>query len=159
MTEITITKNDHHGAYVWHYRGALVARGENWVCIEAIFTRRDVVTDYVTFRTGDRMVEWFFCDRWYNIFEIHDADDDRIKGWYCNITRPASLTDTHIAADDLALDVFVTPHGAVRVLDEDEFIALALDDHEHQQAHAAVNHIRALVDQRAGPFHTIPPAS
>ena len=35
---------------------------------------------------------------------------------------------TVIQADDLALDMFIAPNGAITVLDEDEFAALPLDD-------------------------------
>jgi predicted RNA-binding protein associated with RNAse of E/G family len=152
---ITVTKRDHDGAYVWHYTGELAAHGDTWLRIEARFGRRDVITDYVTFRQGDRMIEWFFTDRWYNIFEVRDVDDDRLKGWYCNVTRPAEIDDDSVAADDLALDVFVTPAGAVLVLDEDEFTALALSADEHAHALAAVDALRRQVAERAAPFDQI----
>ncbi|OQY20658.1 MAG: hypothetical protein B6I35_10355 [Anaerolineaceae bacterium 4572_32.2] len=43
---------------------------------------------YVALEPSDRWTECFYTDRWYNVFEIHAADDS-LKGWYCNITRPA----------------------------------------------------------------------
>ncbi len=153
---ITVTKQDAHGVPRLRYEGVIVARGETWVCLDAIFTYPDVCAPYVTFRQGDRMREWFFSDRWFNIFELHDADDDRIKGWYCNITRPASLDAHSVAADDLALDVFVAPDGKFTLLDEDEFRALGLPLHERRQALAAVEELRAWVAARRAPFDAIP---
>ncbi len=155
---ITVTKQDAHGVPLLSYAGVLVARGETWVCLDAIFTRPDVRASYVTFRQGDRMREWFFSDRWFNIFELHDVDDDRIKGWYCNITRPASLTRHSVAADDLALDMFIAPDGAGLLLDEDEFAALDLSTYERAQALAAVEELRAWVMARRAPFAVIPRA-
>ncbi|HRL14302.1 MAG TPA: DUF402 domain-containing protein [Aggregatilineales bacterium] len=152
---ITVTKRDHHGAHVWHYTGTVMARGDSWVRLEARFGRRDVVTDYVTFRQGDRMIEWFFADRWYNIFELRDVDDDRLKGWYCNVTRPAEIRADAVAADDLALDVFITPEGAAQVLDEDEFAALELDAGEQARALAAVDALLRHVAAREAPFDQI----
>jgi predicted RNA-binding protein associated with RNAse of E/G family len=152
---ITVTKRDHHGAHVWHYTGTVAARGDAWVRLEARFGRRDVVTDYVTFRQGDRMIEWFFADRWYNIFELRDVDDDRLKGWYCNVTRPAEISADAVAADDLALDVFITPEGAAQVLDEDEFAALELDAGERARALAAVDALLRHVEAREAPFDQI----
>ena len=64
------------------------------------------------------MTEWFYSDRWYNVFRLEDVDDDRLKGWYCNIGRPARLGKAVVAYDDLALDVFVTPEGGVTVLQQ-----------------------------------------
>lgn len=152
---ITVTKQDAHGVPLLSYEGVIVARGETWVCLDAVFTRADVSARYVTFRRGDRMREWFFSNRWFNIFELHDVDDDRIKGWYCNITRPARLTANSAAADDLALDVFIAPDGAFTLLDEDEFAALTLPPNDYAQALEAVEQLRAWVQARRAPFDVI----
>jgi len=89
--QITVIKNDHEGAEVWRYYGTVLARGSGWVKLEARFNRPDRVTPYHTFRQGDRFIEWFYENRWYSIFEMHDVDDDRLVGWYCNISRPAII--------------------------------------------------------------------
>ena len=49
-----------------------------------------------------------------------------IKGWYCNITRPARFGPGRVTAEDLALDVFVYPDGRTLVLDEEEFADMKL---------------------------------
>lgn len=157
MSAITVYKNNHAGEPILHYSGQLVERGTTWVCIDASFGRDDVDVGYVVFRRGDRMTEWFFSDRWYNIFRIEDVRTKQLKGWYCNITRPAHLTDTTITADDLALDVFVTPGGAIVLDDEDEFAALRLPTAERAAALTAVAELRQMVASRAAPFDEITP--
>lgn len=151
MTTITVIKRDHRGEFVWQYEGELVDSGATWVCIDAIFGR----DGYVLFRRGDALREWFYSDRWYNIFRLQDAVDGRLKGWYCNVTRPAVITAESVSADDLALDVFVRPDGALMVLDQDEFAALDLPDVERQAALDAVEQLRQAVDDRCGPFAEI----
>src|SRR5690606_19395595 len=94
MMEITIVKNNHRGDEVWRYHGMVLARGQTWIKLEAYFDRPDRVTPYHIFRQGDRFVEWFYSDRWYSIFEMHDVDDDHLTGWYCNISRPRSEEHT-----------------------------------------------------------------
>ncbi len=155
---ITVIKNDHAGREILRYTGRVLTRGDSWVQLEARFSRDDVRAEYVTFRKGDRMIEWFYSDRWYNIFELHDVDDDHLKGWYCNITRPAAITGDTVQADDLALDVFIAPDGAITVLDEDEFTALPLDEATRAQARAALNDLRRRVALRQTPFRAIPSA-
>src|SRR5690606_22356642 len=150
----TVHKCNHLGEKVWQYDGEVVERGDTFVCLVAYFGRDDLDAGYVVFRRGDRMTEWFYSDRWYNVFRLEDVDDGRLKGWYCNIGRPARMTGTVVAYDDLALDVFVSPEGGVTVLDEDEFAALALPPDEVASAWAAVDAIRAAVDARAYPFLT-----
>lgn len=155
-TDITIHKHDHSGREVWHYTGRVLARGETWVQLEAYFNRDDNDAGYVVFCRNDRFVEWFYSDRWYNIFEIHDVADDAIKGWYCNITRPARLLPTDIHNEDLALDVWVNLDGSILLLDEDEFNALPLDSATRQHALDGVAALRRLVEQREKPFDPIP---
>jgi predicted RNA-binding protein associated with RNAse of E/G family len=154
MTEtITVVKNDHAGREILRYTGHVLAREALvWVQLEARFSRPDVVTPYHTFRQGDRFVEWYYSDRWYNIFEMHDRDDDRLTGWYCNVTRPAVIAPDIIRADDLALDVFAAPDGSIRVLDEDEFAALPLDESTRAHAIHALETLKYLVLTRQPPF-------
>jgi uncharacterized protein len=153
---ITVVKNDHTGREILRYTGRVLAREALvWVRLEARFSRPDVLTPYHTFRQGDRFVEWFYSDRWYNIFEMHDRDDDRLTGWYCNVTRPAVLGPDVITADDLALDVFVAPDGAVTVLDEDEFAALPLDADTRACARHALAEIRQRIETRQPPFDAL----
>lgn len=156
---ITVIKNDHTGREVWRYEGVVLARGATWVKLEAFFNRPDVQTDYHTFREGDRFVEWFYSDRWYNVFEMHRRDDDRLAGFYCNITRPARLDDTAIHADDLALDVYIAPDGALTVLDEDEFAALDLDETTRTQARHALAELTRLAAGHHAPFEALSAAA
>ncbi len=157
-TAITVIKNDHTGREVWRYSGTVIARGESWVNLEAFFNRPDTETAYHTFRQGDRFVEWFYADRWYSIFEMHEVDSDCVTGWYCNISRPATIGVDTVAADDLALDMYVSPQGAITVLDEDEFAELSLDDITRGRARAALDALTRLVQTRQPPFDGIKPS-
>lgn len=149
---ITIYKLDHNGREKFHYTGTLVDRGANWLRIEARFHGRDVVRDFVTFRTGDRMVEWYYTDRWYNVFEVYDKTHGHLKGYYCNITRPAIITPDSISWPDLALDVWVSPQGDILILDEDEFEALQLDAETRAAALHAVDDLRQRIERGDTPF-------
>lgn len=155
MTTITITKNNHRGEPVWQYQGSLIERGDQYVCLRAYFDRQDADLGFVTFKRGDLFIEWFFSDRWYNIFQVHDGDSDSIKGWYCNITRPAVITADTVSADDLELDVWIMPNGTVMLLDETEFADLDLTTDERMAALRAIQTIRQETVERKGPFHAI----
>ncbi len=151
----TIRKIDAAGDEVLSYRGRCVTRGPNHITVEAFFALRDrLELGYTIFERGDRMVEHFFSDRWYNVFECHAVGSDGLRGWYCNVARPAIIDDNavDVRQTDLALDVWVAPDHSITVLDEDEFAALALPGHEVAAARAAVAEIRALVAAGAWPF-------
>jgi protein associated with RNAse G/E len=151
----TIIKRDEQGQEALRYTGELVARGEGWVCIRASFGFESRDLGYIHLKKGDWFTEWFYADRWYNVFRIEDAETGVLKGWYCNLTRPAEIHEEFSAADDLALDVFVHTNGAIRLLDEDEYAELTLTPEEHQAVQAALNEIRRLVAEREGPFTDI----
>ncbi len=153
---ITVHKRDSAGRETWHYTGEVLSRGPDYVNLQARFNAPEKVTAYTTFRPDDRFVEWFYSDRWFNIFAVYDVADDHLKGWYCNITRPAILEETAIYADDLALDLWVYPDGSALVLDEDEFEALALDAETRAAAMNGLATLRAMVETRAAPFADIP---
>ncbi len=153
---VTIEKRDHTGRSVFQYTGEIVQREPTFVCIRAIFQREIADMGFVAFRRGDLFIEWFYNDRWYNIFQVHEGESDRLRGWYCNITRPAILGESVVAADDLALDVFVMPDGETRLLDEDEFAALNLHPDEQRIALEAAAALRRAVARREPPFDCIP---
>lgn len=153
--QYTIRKLAEDGREVLAYPGRLVARELGFITLEATFTLRERLDlGYTVFERGDRMIEHFFSERWYNVFECHAVGNDALRGWYCNIARPAEIDD--VAAEvrqiDLALDVWIDPAFRVQVLDEDEFAALDLDAVEVTAARSAVEALKALAARRAWPF-------
>jgi protein associated with RNAse G/E len=149
---ITIHKLNEQGVEIFRYSGTLIGEQGTSITIEAHFERSDVQFFELTFREGDRFIETYYTDRWFNIFEIHDAADDHLKGWYCNITRPARIEQGHIYAEDLALDLLVTPDGRVHVLDEDEFEEINLSESDRKNALSALEELERWVKARKGPF-------
>lgn len=150
---ITVIKRDAGGRETWRYTGQVLGRGPGFIRLEAFFNRADLPFMGVTLRQGDRFIETFYTDRWYNIFEIHDRDDDQIKGWYCNIGRPAVLEAAdRLSYVDLALDLWVAEDGTATVLDEDEFAALDLDAATRARAQAALAELQAAFADRKTPF-------
>jgi predicted RNA-binding protein associated with RNAse of E/G family len=128
MKKITVIKQDANGIETWRYEGKELLRDKNIVKVEALFNRDDTSLLDIVIKRNDRFLEAFFNDRWYNIFEIRDRDDNSLKGWYCDICKPAVITDHQISYADLALDLWVFPDGRKQVLDEDQFNHLDLDD-------------------------------
>jgi len=143
MNELTIYKCDAHGKVIWQYQGQVSSREGSIIVVISYFNREDTPFQGIVFKTNDRFIETFYTDRWYNMFEIHDREDGHIKGWYCNIGRPAELKGkSGLFYEDLALDLWVTPDGTQQVLDEDEFYALKLDNDTQAQALAGLAQVQ-----------------
>lgn len=155
MSAFTVHKNDHTGKRVLSYPAEVVKQDDTSVCVRAIFQQKTRDLGYVTLKTGDIFTEWFYTDRWYNVFKIEDVDSGAFKGYYCNLTRPATLTADSVVADDLALDMFIQPDSTLLTLDQDEFEALPLSNMERQQVAEAVKSIKALVADKVSPFDAL----
>jgi len=136
--EITVIKQDIYGNEVFRYTGKILQLMKGFVLLEAPFTKGNFTFHGIEFKVGDRFVEIFYFDRWYNIFEMYDKADGHLKGWYCNIGFPAVLEDSVVSYRDLALDLLVYPDGRQLVLDEDEFEALSLDEDVRKTAREAL---------------------
>jgi len=148
MTEITVYKLDVEGKVTWQYKGLIIRREPKAVMLEAQFNRPDMPFMGITLKKDDRFIETFYADRWYNIFEIHDRDDGILKGYYCNVGKPAVIADGQVSYVDLALDLWVTPDGRQQVLDEDEFELLELDEGTRQQARAGLAELQDRFNEK-----------
>ncbi|GGW58396.1 DUF402 domain-containing protein [Streptomyces caelestis] len=93
---------------------------------------------FVRFEPGDVFTEYYWRDRWYAVKEVRSATG-ALKGWYCDITRPASRTGPELVVEDLDLDLWVSADGTdVRRLDEDEFADSGLAERDSEAAAAAL---------------------
>lgn len=96
---------------------------------------------YVRFEEGDVFTEHYWRDRWYSVKEIRTATGD-LKGWYCDVCRPALVSDGTLVAADLDLDLWLSADGGTLArLDEDEFADSGL---AHRDP-AAAAHARAAL--------------
>ncbi|MFF4834266.1 DUF402 domain-containing protein [Streptomyces sp. NPDC001315] len=98
---------------------------------------------FVRFEPGDVFTEYYWRDRWYAVMEVR-GPAGTLKGWYCDIARPATLSGTELVVEDLDLDLWRSADGSdVRRLDEDEFEESGLTEKDPEAASAAV----AALDQ------------
>jgi uncharacterized protein len=155
MEQVVVQKLDTRGRLVTSYAATVAERFAGGVLLDARWERPTLALGYTTFETGDCFREWFYSDRWYNIFEIA-ASGGAIKGWYCNIAEPATITETEIRCRDLLLDLWVAPDGGMLILDEDEFTADdSIDAPTRTQALAALAELQQMVAARETPFDRI----
>jgi uncharacterized protein len=142
--KVKVQKKNPAGEVTYEYEGMLLKRDEHSIVLEAFFDRPDMPFMDVVFKTGDRFVEYYYTDRWYNIFTVHDRDNGTVKGWYCNIGKPAMFEDGIISYVDLALDLWVSTDGKQTVLDEDEFEALVLNEEVRTSALQGLEELKRL---------------
>ena len=94
MTACTIIKRDALGRDELSYQGVLREICGEYVCIEAEFGFADRDLGYVQLRRGDVFREWFFRDRWFNIFRVSDGRTSNSKDGIAISRAPRNLVPT-----------------------------------------------------------------
>ncbi|MDI3418965.1 DUF402 domain-containing protein [Streptomyces luteolus] len=98
---------------------------------------------FVRFEPGDMFTEHYWRDRWYAVKEVRSGSGE-LKGWYCDVTRPAEVGAAGVVVEDLDLDLWVSAdRTSVLRLDEDEFAESGLAERDPAAARQAV----AALDQ------------
>ncbi|MFB7460912.1 MULTISPECIES: DUF402 domain-containing protein [unclassified Streptomyces] len=139
------------------YRGVLVSDDGTRVTVRAGWAGEGVRDfGFVRFEPGDVFTEHYWRDRWYSVKEVRAAGG-ALKGWYCDVTRPATRSGTDLVVEDLDLDLWRSADGTdVRRLDEDEFEASGLartDPGAAAAALAALDELEGLA--REGGFESL----
>lgn len=148
MPIMKILKKNLADEVTWQYEGKVLRRDESSITVEAFFNRDDMPFQEIVLKRNDRFVETFYTDKWFNIFEIYDRDDGKLKGWYCNITKPAVIDDGFVAYVDLALDLWVSANGEQTVLDEDELEELKLGEELKKKVYIGLHALQAYVKEK-----------
>jgi protein associated with RNAse G/E len=93
------------------------------------------------------------------VFQVYAAGGV-LKGWYCNLSSPASVANGELTYRDLALDVFVRPDGTWVEDDRDEYdanVATLYAPEDVAAAERGLAELMALVRAGALPNRAFPP--
>ncbi|MEV5439124.1 DUF402 domain-containing protein [Streptomyces sp. NPDC052682] len=141
------------------YRAALLADDGTRITVRAPWAGEGVRDfGFVRFEPGDVFTEHYWRDRWYAVKEVRAASG-ALKGWYCDVTRPAVRAGAELVVEDLDLDLWCSADGTdVRRLDEDEFAASGLARTDPEAASAALAALDELEALARGGGLSAPPA-
>ncbi|MGQ0761447.1 MAG: DUF402 domain-containing protein [Acidobacteriota bacterium] len=111
---------------------------------------------------GTRTAEYYWFDRWYNIFHFLKTDGSS-RFWYCNINTPPTFENGVLSYIDLDIDVLVQPDFTYQVLDFNEFeqnaFIFGYPDEVRHEVQCAVGEVTSLIEARQFPFMEIEPAA
>ena len=125
------------------------------IVLDAVFDE-EIEHDLLgTVSSGTISTEYYWLDRWYNVFRFSDPDQN-LKNFYCNINIPPQFDGRVLSYIDLDIDVLVAPDLTYRILDEDDFEQnakhYAYPEEVQDSAHRALAELIALVESRSFPF-------
>lgn len=158
--DVVVRKLNYEGKETWRWSGRLVDRRDGVMVVDALFNAPSRDLGYMKLDSTDLFHEFYYAGRWFNVFQVFGADG-ALKGWYCNVCKPAEFQDHQIDFVDMVLDVFVYPDGKLLVLDEDDFAekeAGIYSPEDAREAKSAVDQLVAMVKRREHPFEQAGPS-
>jgi protein associated with RNAse G/E len=137
------------------WRAHLVEQTGPLLVLDAVF-HEDIEHDILgKVASGTLSTEYYWLDRWYNVFHFSDRDG-KFQNFYCNVTMPPSFDAGVLTYVDLDIDVLVKPDFSYRVLDLDDFEENAsrygYSAEVQEKAHAALAELIRLIETRSFPF-------
>lgn len=104
---------------------------------------------------GTKTIEYYWLDRWYNVFRFL-KDDGGTRLYYCNVNTPPVLEDNVLTYIDLDIDILVQPDFSYQVLDLAEFERNAkhygYSKAVRTRAPAVVDEVVSMIETRQFPF-------
>jgi len=155
MITVRALKYDGKGHRRWSAR--LLEQHSSLLVLDAHFAE-EVQHDLLgVIAAGTQSIEYYWLDRWYNIFRFCEPDG-KLRGYYCNVNVPPVFDGSELTYVDLDIDILVHADLSYSVLDLDEFEQNAkthgYPPDVHENAHRAVTELETLIRSRTFPFNS-----
>jgi protein associated with RNAse G/E len=152
---IVVRVEKYDGAEHRRWPARLVGQTGPLLVLDAVFNE-DIEHDILgKVASGTLSTEYYWLDRWYNVFRFSDHDG-KFQNFYCNVTMPPSFEGGVLSYVDLDIDVLVKPDFSHRVLDLDDFEQNAsryrYSAEVQEKAHVALAELINLIETRSFPF-------
>jgi protein associated with RNAse G/E len=153
--QITVRVLKYDGTEYRRWKATLAQRDESLIVLDAAFADEVRHSLLGKISRGTRTIEYYWLDRWYNIFRFLESDGTT-KLYYCNVNMLPEISRDILSYIDLDLDILVQPDFSYQVLDLDEFEANAArygyTDQVKQRAHEALAELISMIETRQFPF-------
>ena len=147
---VRVLKYDGREHRRWHARVA--EQDGPLIVLDAVFDE-EVKHDLLgTIALGTISKEYYWLDRWYNVFRFSDPDHS-FPRFYCNVNQPPVFDGAVLTYVDLDIDVLVEPDFSYRVLDLEDFEAHEYPVEVQRNARQALDELLGLITTRAFPFN------
>lgn len=116
------------------------------IILDAVFDE-EIQHDLLgTIALGTVSKEYYWLDRWYNIFRFNDR-------FYCNVTKPPTFDGSTLTYVDLDIDVLVESDFSYKILDLEDFENSSYPAGLKENALQALEELVSLVKTRSFPFN------
>jgi protein associated with RNAse G/E len=153
LIEVRTFKFDGQPHRTWH--AELVRQEDSLLVLDGKFDD-DIEHDLLgTIASGTHSLEYYWLDRWYNVFRFSQPNDE-LRNYYCNINMPPKFINGILSYVDLDLDILVAPDFSYQVLDLEDFernvTAYEYSLEIQANARRAVEELTGMIQLRQFPF-------
>lgn len=152
---ITIHSRKFDGRISKSWKAELIERGDDLVVVKGVF---DIDVDHRKLGfigRGTVSYEFYWLDRWYNVFRFHEPEG-ALRSYYCNVTTPPVLSGSTLEYVDLDIDVLADHEFNYEILDMDEFeertAELGYTKNIVEGAMKSLSELIELIEKRQFPF-------
>jgi protein associated with RNAse G/E len=117
---ITINSRKYDGTIKRSWRAEFLEQRDSLLVFVGEF---DAVIDHPDLgfiEKGTLSYEYYWLDRWYNVFRFHEPSGE-LKSYYFNINMPPHFSAGVLDYVDLDIDILVLPDHSYRVLDQEDY--------------------------------------
>lgn len=154
---ITINSRKFDGSVRRSWRCDLTGRDGPLLVFLGVFDSEVNHSDLGIIRPGTVSYEYYWLDRWYNVFRFHEPGGE-LRNHYCNINMPPVFQDGVLDYVDLDIDVLVWPDGGYKILDMEEFEEnsnkFKYPKDVTDAAETALNELLQLIETKEFPFNS-----
>ena len=108
-----------------------------------------------TIALGTTSIEYYWLDRWYNIFRFAQPTGE-LRSYYCNVNVPPTFDGQVLSYVDLDIDILVEPDFSYRIVDLEDFELNAeryrYSSGTQTNAKGALRELVSLIETRSFPF-------
>lgn len=116
--QINARKSDNKIHRTWKCQ--MINRQDSLLTFVGEFAEKVVHKDLGIIEKGTVSYEYYWLDRWYNIFRFHEPEGD-LRNFYCNVNMPPTFENEILDYIDLDIDVLVWKNFSFEILDLEEF--------------------------------------
>ncbi|HVE59564.1 MAG TPA: DUF402 domain-containing protein [Pyrinomonadaceae bacterium] len=106
-------------------------------------------------RRGTISYEYYWLNRWYNIFKFHEPEGE-LRNFYCNVNMPPRFENNVLDYVDLEIDVLVSKDFTIEILDREEFEdnskLFGYSESMISKTFQTLDELLKMIDARAFPF-------
>lgn len=162
---VTIKSLKFDGRISKSWQAELIDESEGLLQFKGVFEHEVDHRKLGLIKKGTVSFEYYWTDRWYNIFRFHEPDGV-LRNFYCNVAMPPVLSGDVLEYVDLDLDILADANLNYEILDLDEFegrrVELNYPAEVVEKARRGLSELIELIENRSFPFdgsHSKPSAA